>query len=132
MPLFWPSPSSWLATSLPPRLSKPLPLPPLPAFIPFLPLPSPAPVSYLLYIVSPFVPQILFSNIEDILDLHKEVLSAIESSLQPEPHPQQALGHVFLQFVSAHTKISKYINIKLFMDELESHMQREPCVENPS
>lgn len=47
----------------------------------------------------PFV-QILFSNIEDILELHKEVLSAVESNLQPEPHPQHALGHVLLQFVS--------------------------------
>uniref|UniRef100_A0AAQ5ZKJ8 Phosphatidylinositol 3,4,5-trisphosphate-dependent Rac exchanger 1 protein n=1 Tax=Amphiprion ocellaris TaxID=80972 RepID=A0AAQ5ZKJ8_AMPOC len=48
---------------------------------------------------------ILFSNIEDILELHKEVLSAVETSLQPEPQPQHALGHVFLQFVSArHTQ----------------------------
>lgn len=37
--------------------------------------------------------------------MHKEVLSAVETSLQPEPHPQHALGHVFLQFVSAwHTQ----------------------------
>ncbi|KAG7283502.1 hypothetical protein CRUP_035295 [Coryphaenoides rupestris] len=42
--------------------------------------------------------KILFSNMEDILDLHREVLSAVETSLLPEPHPQHALGHVFLQF----------------------------------
>ncbi|XP_062316534.1 phosphatidylinositol 3,4,5-trisphosphate-dependent Rac exchanger 1 protein [Osmerus eperlanus] len=42
--------------------------------------------------------KILFSNIEAILDVHKEVLSAMEGSLQPEPQPQHALGHVFLQF----------------------------------
>uniref|UniRef100_A0A8C6NNK8 Phosphatidylinositol-3,4,5-trisphosphate dependent Rac exchange factor 1 n=1 Tax=Nothobranchius furzeri TaxID=105023 RepID=A0A8C6NNK8_NOTFU len=41
---------------------------------------------------------ILFSNIEDILELHKEVLSAVEAGLQPEPHPNHTLGHVFLQF----------------------------------
>ena len=51
--------------------------------------------------------QILFSNIEAILDVHKEVLSAVEGSLQPEPQPQHALGHVFLQFVSyTHTHLS--------------------------
>uniref|UniRef100_A0A8D0AME4 Phosphatidylinositol 3,4,5-trisphosphate-dependent Rac exchanger 1 protein n=1 Tax=Sander lucioperca TaxID=283035 RepID=A0A8D0AME4_SANLU len=48
--------------------------------------------------LSPDHVKILFSNIEDILELHKEVLSAVEASLQPEPHPQHALGHVFLQF----------------------------------
>uniref|UniRef100_A0A8C6UY05 Phosphatidylinositol-3,4,5-trisphosphate-dependent Rac exchange factor 1 n=1 Tax=Neogobius melanostomus TaxID=47308 RepID=A0A8C6UY05_9GOBI len=42
--------------------------------------------------------KILFSNIEDILELHKEVLSVVEACLQPEPHPHHALGHVFLQF----------------------------------
>ncbi|MED6243020.1 Phosphatidylinositol-3,4,5-trisphosphate-dependent Rac exchanger 1 protein, partial [Characodon lateralis] len=48
--------------------------------------------------LSPEHVKILFSNIEDILELHKEVLSAVESSLQPEPHPNHSLGHVFLQF----------------------------------
>uniref|UniRef100_A0AAQ4QIQ3 Phosphatidylinositol 3,4,5-trisphosphate-dependent Rac exchanger 1 protein n=1 Tax=Gasterosteus aculeatus aculeatus TaxID=481459 RepID=A0AAQ4QIQ3_GASAC len=50
--------------------------------------------------LSPEHVKILFSNIEDILELHKEVLSAVEASLQPDPHPQHALGHVFLQFRS--------------------------------
>lgn len=44
--------------------------------------------------------QILFSNIEEILDVHQEFFSVLEAGLQPEPQPQHALGHVFLQFVS--------------------------------
>uniref|UniRef100_A0A4W6CLS1 Phosphatidylinositol 3,4,5-trisphosphate-dependent Rac exchanger 1 protein n=1 Tax=Lates calcarifer TaxID=8187 RepID=A0A4W6CLS1_LATCA len=51
---------------------------------------------------------ILFSNIEDILELHKEVLSAVEASLQPEPQPQQALGHVFLQFRESFSVYGEY------------------------
>uniref|UniRef100_A0A672J366 Phosphatidylinositol 3,4,5-trisphosphate-dependent Rac exchanger 1 protein n=1 Tax=Salarias fasciatus TaxID=181472 RepID=A0A672J366_SALFA len=51
---------------------------------------------------------ILFSNIEDILELHKEVLSAVEASLQPEPQPQHALGHVFLQFVKSFSVYGEY------------------------
>uniref|UniRef100_A0A8B9LHK9 Phosphatidylinositol-3,4,5-trisphosphate-dependent Rac exchange factor 1 n=1 Tax=Astyanax mexicanus TaxID=7994 RepID=A0A8B9LHK9_ASTMX len=42
--------------------------------------------------------KILFSNIEEILDVHREVLSALEAILQPEPQHHHALGHVFLQF----------------------------------
>uniref|UniRef100_A0A8C5DYA0 Phosphatidylinositol 3,4,5-trisphosphate-dependent Rac exchanger 1 protein n=1 Tax=Gouania willdenowi TaxID=441366 RepID=A0A8C5DYA0_GOUWI len=53
-------------------------------------------------------PRILFSNIEDILELHKEVLSAVEAGLQPEPQPQHALGHIFLQFVSAFSVYGEY------------------------
>ncbi|CAB1435681.1 unnamed protein product [Pleuronectes platessa] len=48
--------------------------------------------------LSPEHVKILFSNIEDILELHKEVLSAVEASLKPEPQPQHSLGYVFLQF----------------------------------
>uniref|UniRef100_A0A8C3AG73 Phosphatidylinositol-3,4,5-trisphosphate dependent Rac exchange factor 1 n=1 Tax=Cyclopterus lumpus TaxID=8103 RepID=A0A8C3AG73_CYCLU len=51
---------------------------------------------------------ILFSNIEDILELHKEVLSAVEASLQPDPHPQHALGHVFLQFRESFSVYGEY------------------------
>lgn len=47
-----------------------------------------------------FFSQILFSNIEEILGVHREFVSALDASLQPEPQPQHALGHVFLQFVS--------------------------------
>uniref|UniRef100_A0A7N4V0N6 Phosphatidylinositol 3,4,5-trisphosphate-dependent Rac exchanger 1 protein n=1 Tax=Sarcophilus harrisii TaxID=9305 RepID=A0A7N4V0N6_SARHA len=42
--------------------------------------------------------KILFSNIEDILEVHKEFLNALEFSLQPEPQSQHELGNVFLKF----------------------------------
>lgn len=52
--------------------------------------------------------KILFSNIEAVLDLHKELLGVVESSLQPEPHPQQCLGHVFVQFRSKFSVYGEY------------------------
>ncbi|KAM7404309.1 hypothetical protein PAMP_011671 [Pampus punctatissimus] len=55
-----------------------------------------------------FLQSILFSNIEDILKLHKEVLSTVEASLRPEPHPQHALGHVFLQFRESFSVYGEY------------------------
>ncbi|XP_047220173.1 phosphatidylinositol 3,4,5-trisphosphate-dependent Rac exchanger 1 protein isoform X3 [Girardinichthys multiradiatus] len=58
--------------------------------------------------LSPEHVKILFSNIEDILELHKEVLSAVESSLQPEPHPNHSLGHVFLQFKQSFSVYGEY------------------------
>ncbi|KAE8293144.1 Phosphatidylinositol 3,4,5-trisphosphate-dependent Rac exchanger 1 protein [Larimichthys crocea] len=58
--------------------------------------------------LSPEHVKILFSNIEDILELHKEVLSAVETSLQPEPHPHHALGHVFLQFRESFSVYGEY------------------------
>uniref|UniRef100_A0A6J0SMW2 Phosphatidylinositol 3,4,5-trisphosphate-dependent Rac exchanger 1 protein isoform X2 n=1 Tax=Pogona vitticeps TaxID=103695 RepID=A0A6J0SMW2_9SAUR len=42
--------------------------------------------------------KILFSNIEDILDVHKDFLAALEYCLQPEPQSQHELGDVFLKF----------------------------------
>ncbi|XP_043566293.1 phosphatidylinositol 3,4,5-trisphosphate-dependent Rac exchanger 1 protein [Chiloscyllium plagiosum] len=42
--------------------------------------------------------KILFSNIEEILDVHKLFLAALEYHLQPEPQPQHELGNIFLQF----------------------------------
>ncbi|XP_029290903.1 phosphatidylinositol 3,4,5-trisphosphate-dependent Rac exchanger 1 protein [Cottoperca gobio] len=58
--------------------------------------------------LSPEHVKILFSNIEDILELHKEVLSAVEASLQPEPQPQHALGYVFLQFRESFSVYGEY------------------------
>ncbi|XP_049637261.1 phosphatidylinositol 3,4,5-trisphosphate-dependent Rac exchanger 1 protein [Suncus etruscus] len=40
----------------------------------------------------------LFSNIEDILDVHKDFLEALEYCLHPEPQSQHELGNVFLKF----------------------------------
>ncbi|CAN2389839.1 Rac guanyl-nucleotide exchange factor activity [Pristimantis euphronides] len=42
--------------------------------------------------------KILFSNMEDILQVHCDFLAVLESRLQPEPQPQHELGSVFLQF----------------------------------
>ncbi|KAJ8369642.1 hypothetical protein SKAU_G00096700 [Synaphobranchus kaupii] len=58
--------------------------------------------------LSPENVKILFSNIEDILNVHQEVLAALESSLQPEPQPQHALGHVFLQFKGRFSVYGEY------------------------
>ncbi|KAG7471975.1 hypothetical protein MATL_G00103680 [Megalops atlanticus] len=58
--------------------------------------------------LSPENVKVLFSNIEVILDVHKEVLAALESSLQPEPQPQHALGHVFLQFKNKFSVYGEY------------------------
>lgn len=55
-----------------------------------------------------FIFQILFSNIEDILGVHKEFLAALEFCLQPEPQSQHELGNVFLKFVS--TMTWRYLN----------------------
>ncbi|KAJ8400594.1 hypothetical protein AAFF_G00393630 [Aldrovandia affinis] len=58
--------------------------------------------------LSPENVKVLFSNIEAILEVHKEVLAALESSLQPEPQPQHALGHVFLQFKGRFSVYGEY------------------------
>ncbi|XP_012879769.1 PREDICTED: phosphatidylinositol 3,4,5-trisphosphate-dependent Rac exchanger 1 protein [Dipodomys ordii] len=42
--------------------------------------------------------KILFSNIEDILEVHKDFLAALEYCLRPEPQSQHELGNVFLKF----------------------------------
>ncbi|XP_070328838.1 phosphatidylinositol 3,4,5-trisphosphate-dependent Rac exchanger 1 protein isoform X2 [Odocoileus virginianus] len=42
--------------------------------------------------------KILFSNIEDILEVHKDFLEALEFCLHPEPQSQHELGNVFLKF----------------------------------
>ncbi|XP_004697583.2 phosphatidylinositol 3,4,5-trisphosphate-dependent Rac exchanger 2 protein, partial [Echinops telfairi] len=42
--------------------------------------------------------KMLFSNIEDILAVHKEFLNVVEECLQPEPNAQQEVGTCFLHF----------------------------------
>ncbi|XP_069321633.1 phosphatidylinositol 3,4,5-trisphosphate-dependent Rac exchanger 2 protein isoform X2 [Eulemur rufifrons] len=42
--------------------------------------------------------KMLFSNIEDILAVHKEFLKVVEECLHPEPHAQQEVGTCFLHF----------------------------------
>ncbi|XP_048363883.1 phosphatidylinositol 3,4,5-trisphosphate-dependent Rac exchanger 2 protein isoform X1 [Sphaerodactylus townsendi] len=42
--------------------------------------------------------KMLFSNIEDILKLHKDFLSSMEECLRPEPNAQQEVGTCFLRF----------------------------------
>ncbi|NWU82580.1 PREX2 protein, partial [Onychorhynchus coronatus] len=42
--------------------------------------------------------KMLFSNIEDILAVHKNFLSLVEESLQPEPNAQHEVGTCFLNY----------------------------------
>ncbi|KAM9296542.1 phosphatidylinositol 3,4,5-trisphosphate-dependent Rac exchanger 1 protein [Gastrophryne carolinensis] len=42
--------------------------------------------------------KILFSNLEDILQVHGEFLESLERALHPEPQSHHELGNVFLQF----------------------------------
>lgn len=48
----------------------------------------------------PFVAQVLFSNIEEILAVHRDFLSMVDDLLQPEPHAHHEIGRCFLHFVS--------------------------------
>lgn len=47
-----------------------------------------------------FFSKVLFSNIEEILAIHRDFLSMVEELLQPEPHASQEVGRCFLHFVS--------------------------------
>ncbi|RLV88800.1 hypothetical protein DV515_00015282 [Chloebia gouldiae] len=58
---------------------------------------------------------ILFSNIEDILGVHKEFLAALEFCLQPEPQSQHELGNVFLKFIEG---VALSLNLKISRAEL--------------
>uniref|UniRef100_A0AAQ4Q4E6 Phosphatidylinositol 3,4,5-trisphosphate-dependent Rac exchanger 2 protein n=1 Tax=Gasterosteus aculeatus aculeatus TaxID=481459 RepID=A0AAQ4Q4E6_GASAC len=42
--------------------------------------------------------RILFSNIEEILAVHKDFLSMVEELLQPDPHAHHEIGRCFLHF----------------------------------
>lgn len=57
--------------------------------------------------------QMLFSNIEDILAVHKEFLKVVEECLHPEPNAQQEVGTCFLHFVGG---ISVYFESSLALD----------------
>ncbi|CAL8279484.1 unnamed protein product [Boreogadus saida] len=78
------------------------------------------------------LPLVLFSNMEDILDLHRALLSMLESCLQPEPHPQKERGQrglgdkgkfsVYGEYCSNHEKalkmlmeLNKVPNIRTFL-----------------
>ena len=43
----------------------------------------------------------MFSNIEEILAVHKDFLSMVEELLQPDPHAHHEIGRCFLHFVSS-------------------------------
>uniref|UniRef100_A0A672KKC1 Phosphatidylinositol-3,4,5-trisphosphate dependent Rac exchange factor 2 n=1 Tax=Sinocyclocheilus grahami TaxID=75366 RepID=A0A672KKC1_SINGR len=43
-------------------------------------------------------PQVLFSNLEEILSVHKDFLSMVEELLQPDPNPYHEVGRCFLHF----------------------------------
>uniref|UniRef100_A0A8C7XIJ1 Phosphatidylinositol 3,4,5-trisphosphate-dependent Rac exchanger 2 protein n=1 Tax=Oryzias sinensis TaxID=183150 RepID=A0A8C7XIJ1_9TELE len=45
--------------------------------------------------------QVLFSNIEEVLAVHKSFLSMVEELLQPDPHAHHEIGRCFLHFVSS-------------------------------
>uniref|UniRef100_A0A8C4DKJ3 Phosphatidylinositol 3,4,5-trisphosphate-dependent Rac exchanger 2 protein n=1 Tax=Dicentrarchus labrax TaxID=13489 RepID=A0A8C4DKJ3_DICLA len=44
--------------------------------------------------------KVLFSNIEEILAIHKDFLSMVEELLQPDPHAHHEIGRCFLHFRS--------------------------------
>uniref|UniRef100_A0A3Q3N305 Phosphatidylinositol 3,4,5-trisphosphate-dependent Rac exchanger 2 protein n=1 Tax=Mastacembelus armatus TaxID=205130 RepID=A0A3Q3N305_9TELE len=46
--------------------------------------------------------KVLFSNIEEILVVHKDFLSMVEELLLPDPHAHHEIGHCFLYFVRTH------------------------------
>lgn len=48
----------------------------------------------------PVLSQVLFSNIEEILAVHRDFLSMVDSLLQPDPHAHHEIGRCFLHFVS--------------------------------
>uniref|UniRef100_A0A8C2D5H7 Phosphatidylinositol-3,4,5-trisphosphate-dependent Rac exchange factor 2 n=1 Tax=Cyprinus carpio TaxID=7962 RepID=A0A8C2D5H7_CYPCA len=45
-----------------------------------------------------FAPQVLFSNLEEILSVHRDFLSMVEELLQPDPNPYHEVGRCFLHF----------------------------------
>ncbi|XP_056306227.1 phosphatidylinositol 3,4,5-trisphosphate-dependent Rac exchanger 2 protein [Danio aesculapii] len=42
--------------------------------------------------------KVLFSNLEEILSVHRDFLNMVEELLQPDPNPYHEVGHCFLHF----------------------------------
>uniref|UniRef100_A0A3B4CPD1 Phosphatidylinositol 3,4,5-trisphosphate-dependent Rac exchanger 2 protein n=1 Tax=Pygocentrus nattereri TaxID=42514 RepID=A0A3B4CPD1_PYGNA len=42
--------------------------------------------------------KVLFSNLEEILSVHRDFLAMVEELLQPDPHPHNEVGRCFLHF----------------------------------
>ncbi|KAL7840812.1 hypothetical protein AOLI_G00261350 [Acnodon oligacanthus] len=42
--------------------------------------------------------KVLFSNLEEILSVHRDFLAMVEELLQPDPHPHHEVGRCFLHF----------------------------------
>uniref|UniRef100_A0A8D3C429 Phosphatidylinositol-3,4,5-trisphosphate dependent Rac exchange factor 2 n=1 Tax=Scophthalmus maximus TaxID=52904 RepID=A0A8D3C429_SCOMX len=52
--------------------------------------------------------KVLFSNIEEILAVHKDFLSMVEELLQPDPHAHHEIGRCFLHFKSSFQIYDEY------------------------
>uniref|UniRef100_A0A8D0DEC8 Phosphatidylinositol 3,4,5-trisphosphate-dependent Rac exchanger 1 protein n=1 Tax=Sander lucioperca TaxID=283035 RepID=A0A8D0DEC8_SANLU len=63
-------------------------------------------VGYFLALFPLFLPPCLF--ISSFLHIPSLYIIPLEASLQPEPHPQHALGHVFLQFRESFSVYGEY------------------------
>lgn len=76
---------------------------------------------FVLYLV---LSQALFSNIEEILAVHRDFLSMVEDLLQPEPHAQHEIGRCFLHFVS-YAHASRCKNVTIFCPGVPLKMMRK-------
>ncbi|KAJ8010881.1 hypothetical protein DPEC_G00079750 [Dallia pectoralis] len=52
--------------------------------------------------------RVLFSNLEEILSVHRDFLSMVEDCLHPEPHAHHEVGHCFLHFRSGFQIYDEY------------------------
>uniref|UniRef100_A0A8C7XIB0 Phosphatidylinositol 3,4,5-trisphosphate-dependent Rac exchanger 2 protein n=1 Tax=Oryzias sinensis TaxID=183150 RepID=A0A8C7XIB0_9TELE len=52
--------------------------------------------------------KVLFSNIEEVLAVHKSFLSMVEELLQPDPHAHHEIGRCFLHFRSSFQVYGEY------------------------
>jgi len=58
-----------------------------------------------------FTPQVLFSNLEEILSVHRDFLSMVEELLQPDPNAYHEVGRCFLHFVSLCLALSLFLTV---------------------